>query len=1112
MIRLYPPALFLWVLRLHARLRGSVDFELFTAFFLFNSGLDRCDLRDRGAVAKQLRRRLRRTSPDVATTYVAQFSGLLHRRGAPWASLLLIESFFGIDSCDYPGKRQAGASALREKIQKRLDGVEFPDACMLMMQFINSCIHIEGRGGYAAYAVVEAFFEVSSEDFDPDRLSEKLGPRLAGLDDVPTVMLIQGLAIWLIGIGRKAEAQMLYRWFFDLGPSDLANASKLASRVRERAAEFRPEAFSLMVHSVPVVLHPVLGRDTVIRLVEDLYGVTPDLYRDPRQLAERFHLGSGSDLSLATAIALTEALQYSRQFERSQAVLQALLSDGGDVPRDTQDLLGRLPAFVERLEAYQKPAFHKLVMDNLFRSGQLHSASRYLEGLLRITAADYSSGAERLAARIRQATIGFAPEEDTILVGQLFGTLVDTSGREGDALLLLEAFLWSVLDLSRLSVTRPSAAEGVCHLLRFWLELSPPDRAFSRCGAIVGFLRDCLDLRGVLLEDRSRFIQDLATLRRLIVQIGWEHAGSDEGLYVDVLCWDVELGQRLLLERYRYLDGDGAALSAGPTRAEADGLKRGWSLGRPRPSLENGDGEGADDASPFRVPFCFGFRRATSDEPDPRAGSDPVEPSKRFLEVQRLLEGGVTPEGIADAIGPRAILLRAGFHSSGHLYWNAFRTDGSSVSRIAGALSTSDTARVEVAGAVAWHDRCLAAIWAENGRREQPLRAFARATRLPVREVVRRLAPTRGVRPPDPGSMARLSAQILDACSRCYDESWLAEWIGDAIPTDWEAALADQRASLRRVWERLASILEAIGGGNLEQSLDLVTEVFLERVAMHLDLRPLEPLLGGQVDLVVEVEGPLHSVPVALVGIGPRRLFECVRSSRTSLSLLIDLLQSCGAVCPAGSGSPERLLTVSWFEEDDPAFAGAVCLHRGQELLADRFNLTWESASDSPPGGSAAIRGALTRGPAVRLLTVCGHGRLHGPGVQLKDEAWTGRGCDFERVGWLLLVSCSLGRVRHGAGDSDEGDESEVPDVEGFVANLVARRVRSVLACRWPVHGALASRFANLVSGEYLAGAETGTRSSGRACALNRARARVLGRCRTNSINTVAAFEIYGQG
>jgi hypothetical protein len=264
------------------------------------------------------------------------------------------------------------------------------------------------------------------------------------------------------------------------------------------------------------------------------------------------------------------------------------------------------------------------------------------------------------------------------------------------------------------------------------------------------------------------------------------------------------------------------------------------------------------------------------------------------------------------------------------------------------------------------------------------------------------------------------------------------------------------------------------------------------------------------VNLIVEVEDVLHAVPVGFLSPGDEGwLFDRVRSVRASMSLLLSLLHA-----QAGHGDADRrksMVTVSWFAPLDPNHAALaeaeLWLHTGQKLLADRAGLRWRSASHAPPGRAAAISESVRSGDPVKVLTVCGHGDARYAGVHLGDDRlWDGRGCDLSPIDFLLLVSCSIGRLRHGK------QETAVPDVEGFVANLAAQRVQAALACRWPVHGLEAVWFANAVTDKYL----NAPVLSSRAAALARARGEFIGRKSgardVVGLNTLAAFELYGEG
>jgi hypothetical protein len=133
------------------------------------------------------------------------------------------------------------------------------------------------------------------------------------------------------------------------------------------------------------------------------------------------------------------------------------------------------------------------------------------------------------------------------------------------------------------------------------------------------------------------------------------------------------------------------------------------------------------------------------------------------------------------------------------------------------------------------------------------------------------------------------------------------------------------------------------------------------------------------------------------------------------------------------------------------------------------------------------------------------------PGDRL-EALWRGQPCDLSRAEFLVLVSCTVGRL----------SQESLRDVDGFCIELVLSQARSVLAARWPIHCWQAPRFANAVIRRYLElrGKHTLTSETClRARAVNLARRECFAANRADpaswpevGLNTAAAFELYGLG
>ena len=336
-------------------------------------------------------------------------------------------------------------------------------------------------------------------------------------------------------------------------------------------------------------------------------------------------------------------------------------------------------------------------------------------------------------------------------------------------------------------------------------------------------------------------------------------------------------------------------------------------------------------------------------------------------------------------------------------------------------------------------------------------------------------------------------------------------------PTGTEAFVPWVAEALNKMQELFKIIADGppLPGSNLQELLNAATQQYLEEVAALWPLDTLAKVLTPQMDVVLQVDDAIHALPLAHILVADRPLYQYVRSVRTSISMLLTMLQQeAERNFLAEETNPPQLLAVSWFDECDRARDAAKWLHHGHFLLANEYGMACYAAADNPPGTLGGISAALANGKTFRVMTVCGHGNRHKMGVKLRNELlWDGGGCNLSNVEWLLMVSCSIGRL------VQSGDR----DVEGFCIKLALHRALSVLACRWTINSLEACTFTNEVVHRYLRlhkqlDEQYGTeRDCLRARALNDARKYFLGDGSKAAhlqvgLNTIGAFELYGIG
>jgi tetratricopeptide (TPR) repeat protein len=843
-----------------------------------------------------------------------------------------------------------------------------------------------------------------------------------------------------------------------------------------------------------------------VALLERALGLTSSDYSSSKRLYKRLQR-----LPISTAgicvVKLAGALAQGRRHRDALALLTSFLWLSPRKYRNEAKLRRDLDARLQPLPAEIRAGFFIHLVYRLRDAGRSAAALRLAQAFLGI-APDAWADPERIAGSLTERLAGMSLTVSSQCL-DTFVELLEGVRRPRDASLILD--IWLILWVCP---GDPDAAAGLdptvfCSMFDKWLShfgLSGP--ASEVCRLLLPRLRQSLAETAVTLEDRIRFVTATAGLRRRLVEVGlgWAEAEADAGraaeIRFEILLWDLELGQRILLERFL----------AGPREAaETEGdLTAGWSLGPP------------SDALPFPLlraaepsPAALSLVEKSPLPRAPEAGAAPAAPLPAWLEEARdLVQRGLTPAELARGLPASTVFVRALFLDDGRLAWIALgrgSQDGSLEILAHGTGEPRDRFQVRWQNAV--HDFRIAAAWS---RLTVHPRRWARAVTPLLREIHTGLA-----KAAEPARLAALADPLAATARKHGAGKEISARLGNLarLILQDHALLTGQPHLVAASWNALSDLVAGFQQAPaqdprlFDRERDRITADYLREVAAVWRLDPLAGHLDpAATDLVFQLDDALHEVPMAHLPIAGLPLFRRVRSVRQSLSVLLTEIQQ--EIERQAPDPGPRLMTVSWFEDADRlgVHRGNVLLHRGQAELAERFAMDWYSAGVEPPGRAGSVRAGLERYGGFRAVTLCGHGHPD-LGVKLADpEPWRGQGCPLDQVELLILVSCSVGSLR----------ENGTRDVEGLVVELAIHRARAVLACRWPVHSCAAPVFANEVIARYLdlrTGLDPDTLvfdSCLRARALNAARQAFLGEDRGAEtpvgLDTVAAFELYGLG
>lgn len=1064
-------------------------------------------------------------------------------------ALALLEEKAGLGEEDYRAPQR-----LREKLNPWLE--QLPD--IFAATYVSVLVGTLGmvRRHRNGLLVLEAYLELEPNDYrSVEHLALKLRTRLGGLqEDLQFSILFVHIGSLNI-LGRVSEAMALLRSDLELWPESQQAPVELVqlfeAKLLQRLRNLMPDTAAAYLNLAAMSLDELgVGNDGV-RALESYLNLEPSDYESVERLRYKLQPWLESLQSpiagVMSLVALAARLERAGDGAKCLSLLEWFIGIQRTDYQHVDELARKWQAFHDGYPPDIGATAWRVWSGTLAANGRLQDALALIEADSGLRPVDFRS-TEEVAAKLEGRLDGLQVDTRSAYIYSLASDLTAVGQRER-ACLIVDWYLRGYKNFWRI----PDAGDpGVAHvipLLHLWLEERAnvdPNFTWALCEQSVLYLRRSLLLPEMKFEDRRDFIRYVDSLRRDILQAGhhWTAKGAlaeaEKKRPLHVQLWDAELSQRLLFEKFLLTRIEPIILAEEPEDR--------WPLDEEEPKEYE---DYLPDPNQCLEKDLLRLLERRSDrnwesarslaKTETKSGEELPPAEEWLLEAETIVRGGVTEALLAQTLGAGALLLRAGFRADGALVWAALENKDGRELRVAatGVGTNRDFGRLR------WtcfrHDLGLLMASSQHSlkKSESPGRVMTEREGLVkvlgdalamVDQALDRARTPEGA----DGEWRKDIEKALEVCDSPKSSIGEYEQLGTRLRAmlsplpdaaswpDWYDFLQAEVSKLRA---SVARHQEAFNRGeslNPFEEIDEVTRAYLADVAEIWPLNALADELKPEHDLVFQLEDTLQAVPIAHYPLPDGTpLYAKVRSTRVSLSLLMTVLQE--RTEKQFDTSAKRLLAVSYFEpedrlggEDRGVASYAKWLHHGQRWLASRDEMnemTCFNAAEIPPGAAGAVRAALQKYQSFQTVTVCGHGSAHEAGIRLADGVWQGNGCDWRGVNFLLLISCSVGRLEQ------SGDQ----DVEGLCVQLALHRARAVLACRWPVIAPQAIAFTNEVVAQYLAlrrQADEGktSREHLRARAVSLARHRFLqgGNRRAQGeivrLNTAAAFELYGLG
>jgi hypothetical protein len=1073
----------------------------------------------------------------------------------------LLEAWIGVSVAAFRSKEDL-ISALG---RSRLADVEIDHQIDFLTGLVQALRFVNQRRLASAPVLLEAWerwLGINNDDYSSDvRLQDSLkkSKLSRAISQLCTAECLASLAACLVGTRHRGASQavrLLETWL-GLTATDFDHLNVLSRRLKESPFAAVSSPFTQISYLTTLAgalrLLSERGPAHAARLLEAWIGVDPTDYDSVDRLREKLHsspLGCVEDATTQSKMigCLADALRYVQARGPADAAMLVDAWLGIDVEMyDSQEAIS---------DALANSPLSRVLLDvNIGGflapfAGALRvlpdrgpaQAAYVLGAWLRIPMDSYSSDISLREAvdgsPIRQ--VGCKIVEVNLLVNLSRAlSLIDDSGREYAARLLevwldvpIEGF---VHDSSPLANVEP----GTCLLfIHTWLEIVGHEhpRALSASEATMRFVHAVCDRDLSSPGLRREFLWRIGALwprvrgvllARIEKARQWCNGQDSNGRGVlelerQLLSWAEDFENRRLLERL--LDEPGVTLSDRAVALATD-------CPRIYPDVcEPSDKDflfgylprsGACSERTMQLVGCLETRRfehagGTSSECSDSGDAWPLRVTE---EVAKDLARAVP---LQDLVPPGAVWIRTLAGDSGTILWWAMRRSGDGLEKIAFGKSQPD-AEERLLRALLSFDLAVERTWSfyrhgcDTGIRDEllPLNSLSAL-------VDRESLDDGGLHP----AVAPATHEFFRALLRLSELFPRLASVGAAVLQGArDGKIGKERlAGILQLWTNaISELVEMIDWPEDPQDretrrrteLERATEDYRDAVERELDLTSIAsvnpPLAWQETDVIFQVQGQLLAAPLSLVRIAGEPLYRVARSTSTVLSLTLRRAADLKAT-QVRAVFNRRLLSSQWLvPEEWQSMDGLALLHVGLARVVRRRG-GWSIAGlgQDPEANAQNLCALLSRQgeSSYGLAVIGGHGDEAEAGVALADGIWGGAGADLGRLDFLIFVACAIGRLR----------QSDLLDVEGFCARLVASGARCVVAARWPIADREAATFATELVKEYLEAVDKDGLSAPflRARALARTRRRLLDSPPDEDARVTkhlaSAFDIYGLG